>query len=365
MAKCKKLTIAANLILILWICVGSVFYLKQYDIVLKSLLSAGFALMGIINMIYALSTGSKNKKYHVSMALALVLACVGDVVLHFDFVAGAATFALGHLGFFFAYCMLKKISATDICIGLAVFAAAGGYILLSPALSFPDGIIKFLCLAYALIISLMVGKSAGNLKKERTRLTLLAFAGSFLFCFSDIMLMLDWFGNMGRIAGILCIAAYYPAEIILAVSSLAASESQCPPSQKGTLLIDYYYAAAATVDGGGHLELTVCSQGDSQTVALDKYIKDCEDSPEIKTSFSVPMGVYEECLEIIKKHKLETWNLLKNPSCSDGEKVVCRFWNGKEHIRVSNDCMPTDGTEIMNSIRDVLQSYAKDEYSAR
>ena len=72
---------------------------------------------------------------------------------------------------------------------------------------------------YALIISLMVGKAISNFVKERTVLTATVLVGSILFFFSDLMLVFDWFMGIGRIAALLCMSTYYPAECILAFSS--------------------------------------------------------------------------------------------------------------------------------------------------
>ena len=79
---------------------------------------------------------------------------------------------------------------------------------------------QIVCLVYALIISLMVGKAISNFVKERTVLTATVLVGSILFFFfSDLMLVFDWFMGIGRIAALLCMSTYSPAECILAFSS--------------------------------------------------------------------------------------------------------------------------------------------------
>lgn len=49
--------------------------------------------------------------------------------------------------------------------------------------------------------------------------------GSILFFFSDLMLVFDWFLSMGRIAGILCMSTYYPAQCLFAFSVYYAAAS--------------------------------------------------------------------------------------------------------------------------------------------
>ena len=79
---------------------------------------------------------------------------------------------------------------------------------------------QIVCLVYALIISLMVGKAVGNCIRTPSLLTVVILAGSILFFFSDLMLVFDWFADGGRISGLLCMGTYYPAECLLAISGL-------------------------------------------------------------------------------------------------------------------------------------------------
>ena len=77
---------------------------------------------------------------------------------------------------------------------------------------------QIVCIVYALIISMMVSKGITNLIKSQTITNIIIVVGSVLFLFSDLMLLLNQFASMGRIASVLCIASYYPAQIALAYS---------------------------------------------------------------------------------------------------------------------------------------------------
>ena len=76
---------------------------------------------------------------------------------------------------------------------------------------------KSVCCAYALIISLMVGKAISNLLKEKNATYMTIVIGSTLFFVSDLMLMLDKFGNIPG-TSYLCLGTYYPGQFVLAFS---------------------------------------------------------------------------------------------------------------------------------------------------
>ena len=74
---------------------------------------------------------------------------------------------------------------------------------------------------YALIISLMLGKAAGNFIHEKSiSAGIIAFA-SLLFFFSDLMLVFDWFIGLWSWTDNACMGTYYPALCLLAFSMLS------------------------------------------------------------------------------------------------------------------------------------------------
>ena len=72
------------------------------------------------------------------------------------------------------------------------------------------------CIVYALIISLMLGKAIGNLIKEQNALTITIATASTLFFFSDLMLVFDWFIGLWNWTDHACMGTYYPALCLLA-----------------------------------------------------------------------------------------------------------------------------------------------------
>ena len=142
----------------------------------------------------------------------------GDIVLNLHFMAGAIVFAVGHVFYIVAYSLLNKIHWKDLIPSALIFIPSVLVITLLPIFDFGGVVMELVCVFYALIISCMVGKAVANLIKERSLFNLIIMIGSCLFFFSDLMLLLDVFAGLGSVVGILCLATYYPAQILLALS---------------------------------------------------------------------------------------------------------------------------------------------------
>lgn len=123
------------------------------------------------------------------------------------------------------------------------------------------------------------------------------------------------------------------------------------------MLVDYYQSSKSTLFGDGHYELVLSSAENSSKAILDKYIKEDEDSNEIKTSYTVPYRAVEECMAIINREELHKWNTIDNAINLEGEIIVCKFWDGNRHIRVSTDNMPENGLEVFYEIRNTISKY--------
>ena len=156
--------------------------------------------------------------FAIWLFVGLVFAFLGDVLLEIEFIVGAALFALGHVFFFISYCFLSKINLQDILCALFIFVPSLLIILLVPIFKF-EGIMKIVCVVYALIISFMVGKALSNYLKDKSITNIIILIGSCLFFFSDMMLLFANFGNV-LVCGVFCLLTYYPAEFFLAYSIL-------------------------------------------------------------------------------------------------------------------------------------------------
>lgn len=223
----KKLFWALNAIIICLILVGDVCYTIFGSLWLKGLTSGLFVLLGVVNLIYLCKQKSSFVKFGVIMLVGLVLSMIADIVLNLGtlgFMIGAGIFAVGHVFYFFAYGVLKRFKWTDLIASAIIFLPSCLVICLVPIFDFGGILMQIICVVYALIISLMFGKAIANLIRERSLHNLLIVVGSFLFFFSDLMLLFANFATVSIVFDILCLATYYPAQCILANSILLAEE---------------------------------------------------------------------------------------------------------------------------------------------
>ena len=219
MKKTQKLILTLNAVIVTAIfALNYVYQSNGFDFTLKCICSASFAVLGLINLAYALATKQANKRFYVSMAAGLVLACLGDVLIGYDFIVGAATFALGHVCFVVAYCFLQRMRALDLTISGGLFLACLLFLLLCPLLTFDVPIFRIVCIVYALIISTMLGKAVGNVIRAKSLVSGVMAGASFLFFFSDLMLVFDWFIGLWSWTDHACMGTYYPALCFLAVA---------------------------------------------------------------------------------------------------------------------------------------------------
>ena len=215
----NKIVLGLNIALVVALCIINFFYQRAgFGLTLKTIGSSCFAVQGLINLFYAYKTNQTNMKFFVIMAIGLIFALAGDVAIELNFVAGAGIFAIGHVWFVIAYCLLAKYKWIDAIYGAVIFIGAALFILLFKGLTFDPVLLKWVCLIYALIISTMLGKAVSNLVRERSIINILLVVGAGLFFFSDLMLLLDNF--MGTLSWTInaCMGTYYPALSILAFS---------------------------------------------------------------------------------------------------------------------------------------------------
>ena len=215
----NKLMIAVNALVISAIFVLNYFYqINGFDFTLKCICSGSFALLGVMNLFYAYMTKQKDKKFYIGMALGLILAFLGDVLIGYDFIVGAATFALGHVCFVLAYCFMQRMEKLDYAISGILFAGCLIFLLFCPLLAFEVAIFRIVCIVYALIISTMLGKALGNFLREKNLVNGTIAVASILFFFSDLMLVFDWFIGLWNWTDHACMGTYYPALCFLALA---------------------------------------------------------------------------------------------------------------------------------------------------
>ena len=221
----KDYFMIANLLMVLLIIIGDCLYMRTGTLLAKSLTSIAFVALGVINLVYLILNKHKDYHFPAIMLTGLVFAMLGDIILEVEFIVGAALFAIGHIFYFIAYCFLQKFKWTDLIYGVCILLPSILFITLAPIFNFGGILMEIVCVVYAIIISLMVGKSLANFIRERNWQNLIIMIGSILFFFSDLMLLLNVFASISSIVGTLCLATYYPAECLLAYSIILQSEN--------------------------------------------------------------------------------------------------------------------------------------------
>ena len=215
----NKIMLAVNAIAISAIFVMNYFYQSNgFDFTLKCVCSGSFALLGILNLCYAVATKQTGRRFYVLMCLGLFLAFLGDVLIKYDFIVGAATFALGHICFVVAYCFTQRMQKLDYVLSGVLFLGCLIFLLFCPLLNFEVAIFRIVCIVYALIISTMLGKAIGNFIREKNLVNGTVAFASILFFFSDLMLVFDWFIGLWSWTDHACMGTYYPALCFLALA---------------------------------------------------------------------------------------------------------------------------------------------------
>lgn len=184
MNKLSKIFLGINILSIIIILYHSVIYQTHgYTGVLKVSTSAMFVVLGLINLCYAFISKQKNIKFYVFMSLGLAFACLGDYLILSNFVFGAGSFALGHVLFVIAYCFISKLNKLDLLFSICLYTGCLIFLIGCPLLNFENNVFKIVCIIYALIISLMVGKALGNFIKNKNYALLTIVLSSIVFSF--------------------------------------------------------------------------------------------------------------------------------------------------------------------------------------
>lgn len=215
----KKLFLILNAIMLTFILIFDLIYMIKGGLFFKAIASILFVVTGLINLMYCMKNKT-NFKFPIWMIVALTFAMLGDILLNINFYLGTIVFAVGHIVYFIAYCMLQKLNRRDLICGIIISVIALSIIFFTPFLDFGGALMQGICCIYALIISFMVGKAISNLLKENNLINIIIVVGSILFFISDLMLVLNKFGNISG-ASYLCLGTYYPAQFLLAFSLFA------------------------------------------------------------------------------------------------------------------------------------------------
>ncbi len=214
----KKQFLTANLLLITAVLFGDLYYHFIGTTLVKGIVSSGFVLLAITNLIYSIKLKSPNLKFPILMTFGAVLGMLGDILLASQFVFGAASFAISHVFFAISYSTLIRFRLRNLIPAVCVFLPPLLFMTLAPFFDYGSLFMEMLCITYAAVICIMVGKAISNFIEHKKLSYGIILVGSILFYISDFMLLLYVFGGAPEITDILCIATYYPAQCLLAHS---------------------------------------------------------------------------------------------------------------------------------------------------
>ncbi|MBQ7110712.1 MAG: lysoplasmalogenase [Thermoguttaceae bacterium] len=217
--------LVANLFLLAVGFVLNVFYWRNgFAFPLKCACSAGFATLAVVNATFAFALNRPNRRFYVAAVFGLLCAALGDVLIGFNFVWGAAAFGVGHLALIVAFSTARRFGRLDAVLSVAIFLFAAAFLNFFPGISFATPALKSVCVGYAAVISAMLGKAVGNFAASRTVANGAFASGAFLFFFSDTMLALNVFVGRWAWTDAACLATYFPAVYLLAFSLYLTSQ---------------------------------------------------------------------------------------------------------------------------------------------
>lgn len=204
-----------NIVLMILAMLCLIYYDGHRTIWLKGVTSGWFVALGLVNLAHNWKNG--NKRFLILLETGLFLSAAADVILWNHFMLGAGVFALGHIFYFAAFCALEAFRVRDL-LPVAVVAVVSLFAVFGTPYIQVEGFMAYVMLAYALIISCMLGKDIGNLREKKNTARWLMLIGGAMFWFSDLMLAFSLFGGGGHLAGQLCVYTYWPGQLILAHS---------------------------------------------------------------------------------------------------------------------------------------------------
>lgn len=227
-----------NLALAVLVWLGDCLYIRYDELWMKSVTSAMFVAIGIVNLVYLILNkfALKSLKFPILMLTGLTFAMLGDIILEVQFIVGAALFAVGHVFFFVSYIMIEKFKWTDLLYGLCIFVPAALLITLAPIFDFGGVLMEVVAVIYAAVISCMVGKSIANFVRDKNKTNLIILLGSVLFFVSDFALLFNVFSHLPYF-GAICLGTYYPAEVLLGFSIFMFGSKEAAPIEEENEII--------------------------------------------------------------------------------------------------------------------------------
>ena len=139
----KKNIFIINLCLMGLILALDISYMFYRALWLKSLTSLVFVAAGVVNLLFAKKQNA-GLKFPIILCVALAVAMLGDIIINIEFMAGAIIFAVGHVFYFVAYCVLNKFKAFDLVYAFGIAVPSMAIVLFAPGLDYGGNIMKII-----------------------------------------------------------------------------------------------------------------------------------------------------------------------------------------------------------------------------
>ncbi len=172
----------------------------------------------LIVLVPILFSKPNQKKYKNLIVFGLVFCLIGDVFLLDNdyFIAGLASFLIGHLIFTYAFLSLKGFQKKYGIFSILLLIGITYFMYLRPYL----GEITIPVAIYILVIVLMNWQALGLYALEKNKAFLMISLGAILFLISDSILAYDKFKEPFSFAGILILSTYWAAISMFSYSTL-------------------------------------------------------------------------------------------------------------------------------------------------
>ncbi|MFT4697568.1 MAG: putative membrane protein YhhN [Flavobacteriaceae bacterium] len=176
----------------------------------------------LIVLVPILFSKTSSKKYKNLIIIGLFFCLIGDVFLldNAYFIAGLASFLVGHLIFTYAFLSLKRFQKKYGIFAILLFIGLSYFYYLKPSLgeiTIPVGV-------YILVIVLMNWQALSLYALEKNKVHLMICIGAILFLISDSILAFDKFKESFSFAGVLILTTYWTAIYMFAYSTISINK---------------------------------------------------------------------------------------------------------------------------------------------
>ncbi|MBR2801637.1 MAG: hypothetical protein IKE21_03435 [Erysipelotrichaceae bacterium] len=120
--------------------------------------------------------------------------------------------------------------------------------------------------------------------------------------------------------------------------------------EKKKMLVDCYERTLGTEESEPYREIVLSETAGG--LILEVYENGGTPEESCHT-YPTDRKCYEDVLTLIRKYDLASWND-REGTALEGKKLVCRFYDGQQYLRVSSENMAPDGERAFTEISSCL-----------